>query len=50
MSHHEEFLHSTLPRPLRDDFFRSWVRFVSRWHKRSYEFNCFDLYERTLLQ
>jgi hypothetical protein len=50
MSHHEEFLHSTLPRPLRDDFFRSWTRFVSRWHKRSYEFNCFDLYERTLLQ
>ena len=35
--------------PLRDDIFRSWVRFVSRWHKRSSEFTCLDLYERLLV-
>ena len=46
MSHHEEILHSTLPlRPLQDDIFRSWTRFVSRWHKRSREWNRLRLYE-----
>ncbi|MFN0096971.1 MAG: hypothetical protein ACKVVT_19605 [Dehalococcoidia bacterium] len=45
MSHHEEYLHSTLPLSMRDDLFRSWTRFVSRWHKRSMEFNCLRLYE-----
>lgn len=50
MSHHEEYLHSTLPKAMRDDIFRSWVRFVSRWQKRSYEFNCFGLYERLLVR
>lgn len=46
MSHHEELLHSTLPLSLRDDIYRSWGRFVSRWHKRSMEFNCLRLYEQ----
>lgn len=49
MTHHEEWLHSTLPVPLRDDLFRSWVRYVSRAKKRSYEFNCVSIYEQTLL-
>lgn len=49
MSHNEEFLHNSLPEPLRDEFFRSWVRYMSRSHKRSYEFNCFALYEEVLL-
>jgi hypothetical protein len=49
MSHHEEFLHSTLPGPMKDDIFRSWTRFVSRWHKRSYEFNCLGMYEQEMV-
>jgi hypothetical protein len=50
MTHHEEYQHSTLPLPLRDDLFRSWVRYVSRAKKRSYEFNCLSVYEETLLK
>ena len=49
MSHHEEFVRSSLPAHMKDDIFRSWTRFVSRSHKRSYEFNCFDLFERELV-
>jgi hypothetical protein len=49
MTHHEEFKHSTLPMPLRDDLVRSWVRYVSRGKKRSYEFNCVSIYEERLL-
>jgi hypothetical protein len=49
-SHHEEFLHSALPLSMKDDLFRSWVRFVARSHKRSYEFTCLDLYEREFVK
>ena len=45
MSHHEEYLHSTLPAPMTDAIFRSWVRFLTRHSKRSYEFNCYGLYQ-----
>jgi hypothetical protein len=48
MSHHEEYIHSTHPAPLRDEIFRSWTRYVSRVRKRSYEFNCFELYREVL--
>ncbi len=50
MTHHEEYQHSTLPMPMRDDLFRSWVRYVSRCKKRSVEFNCVGLYEEMLLK
>ncbi len=50
MSHHEELTHSTLPATMRDEIFRSWTRFLSRAHKRSYEFNCFDIYKTVLRQ
>lgn len=49
MSHLEEYRHSTLPAPFRDDIFRSWTRFVSRWHKRSYDYNCLRLFEDEML-
>jgi hypothetical protein len=49
MSHWEEYNLSSLPAALTDDIFRSWTRFLARSHKRSYEFNAFDLYERELL-
>lgn len=48
MSHHEEYSHTTLPGPLRDEIFRSWTRYVSRVRKRSYDFNCFELYKEVL--
>ena len=44
MSHLEEYTHSTHPPALRDEIFRSWSRYVSRVRKRSYEFNCYELY------
>jgi hypothetical protein len=49
MSHHEELLHSTLAPSMLDDIYRSWARFVSRWHKRSSEFSCLRMYEGELL-
>ncbi len=49
MSHYEEFQHSTFPAPFRDDIFRSWTRFVSRWHKRSYDYNCLRVFETELM-
>ena len=48
MSHWEEYNFSSLPATMTDDIFRSWTRFLSRSHKRSYEFNCFDLYQREI--
>ena len=49
MSHIEEYRNTTLPAGLRDDIFRSWTRFVSRTHKRSYDYNCLRLFESQLL-
>ena len=49
MSHYEEFHNSTFPAAFRDDIFRSWTRFVSRWHKRSYDYNCLRVYESELM-
>ena len=49
MSHFEEYHQSTLLPQFRDDIFRSWTRFVSRWHKRSYDHECMELYESELL-
>jgi hypothetical protein len=48
MSHQEEYVHSTHPPHLRDEIFHSWTRYVSRVRKRSYEFNCFELYREVL--
>jgi hypothetical protein len=48
MSHEEEYTHSTNPEPYRDEIFRSWTRYVSRVRKRSYDFNCLDLYREVL--
>jgi hypothetical protein len=49
MSHYEEFNNSTFPAAFRDDIFRSWTRFVTRWHKRSYDYNCLRVYESELM-
>jgi hypothetical protein len=49
MSHYEEFQHSSFPAAFRDDIFRSWTRFVTRWHKRSYDYNCLRVYESELM-
>lgn len=49
MSHYEEFQVSSLPAYMKDDIFRSWTRFVSRSHKRSYEFNCYEMVNRQLV-
>jgi hypothetical protein len=49
MSHIEEFGQSSLPGPQRDEIFRSWTRLVSRWHKRSYDYNALGLFESVLL-
>jgi hypothetical protein len=48
MSHFEEFNSSSLPGASRDELFYSWVRFLSRTHKRSYEFNCLGIYQEVL--
>ena len=49
MSHFEEYRNTTLPGSLRDEIIRSWTRFVSRTHKRSYDYNCLRLFESKLL-
>lgn len=48
MTHHEEYLHSTLPAAMRDDLFRSWTRYLSRCRRRSDRFDCVQVYEDTL--
>ncbi|MHB8574711.1 MAG: hypothetical protein ACYDCQ_05205, partial [Dehalococcoidia bacterium] len=49
MSHHEEFQHSTLPLPLRDDLIRSWARYLSHCRRRSDKFDCLQLYQNLLV-
>ena len=48
MSHHEEYANTSLPEPMRDEIFRSWARYLSGCHKRSPDWNCFQLYREVL--
>jgi hypothetical protein len=48
MSHHEEYLHSSLPLPMRDDLISSWTRYLSHCRRRSDNFECVRVYEELL--